>query len=251
MRNLKTFNQLFESEVQLRPSRYWSFFVFFPDKRIGASRVARFLVSGDSNKSITTEFLENLLPQYLGFDSLYTLSPDIAPPAIEEFLQFELWIHDNIDEISDRAGSGKIYVHGREITNGLDFPEFLDGFEGEGGVDKYTELYGDPVNIAWLIMNYLKPDIESKLPDIFDLLNQKVGNTVNKNNHFLTISEKYAEIVNMVFDSNGADAIYAYFREKPLELHMVNDPKIKEKILLKTGIKDYSKLGKGLRSGFI
>jgi hypothetical protein len=37
----------------------------------------------------------------------------------------------------------------------------------------------------------------------------------------------------------------------PLELHIIKNPKIKEKILLKTGIKDYSKLGKSLRSGLI
>jgi hypothetical protein len=251
MKNIKTFYQLFESLVQLRPSNYWSFVVFFTDERIGATRLARFLVSGDSSKTITTKFLEDLLPQYLGFDSLYTLSPDIAPPSIDGFMQFGGWIHDNIDEISDRAGLDKMYVQGREIQNGIDFPEFLDAFEDEQGSDEYTEIYGDPNNIAWLIMNYLRGDQDRMLVDIFEFFNSKVGNPVGANNHMLTIGEKYRDILIEIFNSNDSDWIYGYFKNNPLELHIVHDKEMREKIILKTGIKDFSKLGRGLKSGLI
>jgi hypothetical protein len=260
MRNIKTFNQLFESSVQLRPSFYWSFDVFFPDKRIGANRIARFLVSGNSSKSITTEFLENLLPQYLGFDSLYTLSPDVAPPEIDSSMEFEEWVHDNIDDISNRVdvkGVNKIYIRGIEIANGLRFSEFLNAFKHEEDVDTYTEMHGDPNHIAWLIMNYAKREnlfggnYLYILEDIFDLFDSKVGNSIKNRNGDLTIWEKYPDILNSILDSKEAEEIYDYFKVNPLELHIIKNPKIKEKILLKTGIKDYSKLGKSLRSGLI
>lgn len=251
MKNLKTFYQLFESSVQLRPSNYWSFIVFFTDERIGSARLARFLVSGDSTKTITTKFLEDLLPQYLGFDSLYTLSPDVAPPSIDGFLQFGEWVHNNIDEISDRAGVDKIYISGREIINGLDFPEFLNAFEDEEGADEYTEIYGDSNHIAWLIMNYLRGDRDSMLVDMFEFFNSRVGNPVGKNNHMLTIGEKYKDILTEIFNSNDSDWLYEYFKENPLELHIIHDKDIKEKIILKTGIKDFSKLGRGLKTGLI
>jgi len=257
MKNIKTFNQLFESSVQLRPSSYWSFVVFFPDERIGATRLARFLVSGDSTKTITTEFLENLLPQYLGFDSLYTLSPDIAPPDIDGFMKFGEWVHDNIDELSDRAGVDKIYINGREITNGLDFPEFLDAFEDEEDADEYTEMHGDPNHIAWLIMNYFRSNREGEmkgkheLDEIFGFFNGLVGNPVGKNNHFLKIGEKYHEVLDQILDSRDGDWIYEYFKNNPLELHIVELPEVKKKILLKTGTKDYSEIGRKLKKGLI
>jgi hypothetical protein len=257
MGHIKTFYQLFESSVQLRPSHYWYFVVFFPDKRIGNTRAARFLVSGDSTKTITTEFLENLLPRYLGFDSLYTLSPDVAPPVINGFMQFGDWVHENIDEISDRAGVEKIYINGREIANGLDFPEFLDAFGGEETNDNYTEMYGEPNPIAWLIMNHFRTNREGEikgkyeLNEIFEFFNEPVGNSIGKNNHLLKIGEKYSEVLDQIFDSKDADWIYDYFKNNPLELYIVEFPKIKEKILLKTGIKDYSDIGRKLKKGLI
>lgn len=251
MKNIKTFYQLFESSVQLTPSNYWSFVVFFNDSRIDGTRLARFLVSGDSSKTITTKFLEDLLPQYLGFDSLYTLSPDIETPNIDGFLKFGEWIHDNIDEISNGAGLDKMFVQGRVIENGMDFPEFLDAFEDETAADEYTEIYGDTNNIAWLIMNYLRGDRDSNLVNVLELFNSKVGNSVGKNNHMLTIGEKYKDILISIFDSKDSDWIYEYFKENPLELHVIHDKDIKEKIILKTGIKDFSKLGRGLKNGLI
>lgn len=251
MKNIKSFSQLFESLVQLRPSNYWSFVVFFTDERIGSPRLARFLVSGNSSKTITSKFLEDLLPKYLGFDSLYTLSPDIELPTIDGFMQFGEWIHDNIDDISSMAGLGKIYVQGREIINGIDFPEFLDVFEDEQEADEYTEIYGDSNNIAWLIMNYLRKDSNIMLLNIFEFFNSQVGNSVSVNNHMLTIGEKYKDILIEIFNSNDSDWIYDYFKNKPLELHIIHDKEIREKIILKTGIKDFSKLGRGLKSGLV
>ena len=255
MRNIKTFYQLFEGEVQLRPSSYWYFSVFFQDERIGANRLARFLVSGDSTKSITTEFLETLLPQYLGFDSLYTLSINTAPPDIDNHSMFEEWIHDNIDEIADRAGVDKIYVFGRIIKNGKDFPEFLESFEGEDGAETYTEMHGDPNQIAWLIMNYcreIKGDREDlEIEKIFGFFNEPVGNPIGKNNHFLKIGEKYHEVLEHILDSKDGDWIYEYFKKNPLGLHIVELPEIKKKILLKTGTKDYSDIGRKIKKGLI
>ena len=252
MKNIKTFKQLFENLVQLTPSSYWSFVVFFPDERVGATRLSRFLVSGDSTKTITTEFLENLLPQYLGFDSLYTLSPDVAPPDINGFMQFGDWVHNNIDDISDRAGVEKIYINGREIANGLDFPEFWDAFNDEHGTDEYTEMYGDPNHIAWLIMNFFRSfSEEDTLKDILEFFNSPVGNPVGKNNHFLKLGEKYQNVLERILDSKEGDWIYDYFKNNPLELHIVELPEIKKKILLKTGIRDFSEIGRKLKKGLM
>jgi len=152
---------------------------------------------------------------------------------------------------SDRAGVDKIYISGREIINGLDFPEFLNAFEDEEGADEYTEIYGDSNHIAWLIMNYLRGDRDSMLVDMFEFFNSRVGNPVGKNNHMLTIGEKYKDILTEIFNSNDSDWLYEYFKENPLELHIIHDKDIKEKIILKTGIKDFSKLGRGLKTGLI
>jgi hypothetical protein len=89
------------------------------------------------------------------------------------------------------------------------------------------------------------------LVDMFEFFNSRVGNPVGKNNHMLTIGEKYKDILTEIFNSNDSDWLYEYFRENPLELHIIHDKDIKEKIILKTGIKDFSKLGRGLKTGLI
>jgi hypothetical protein len=48
------------------------------------------------------------------------------------------------------------------------------------------------------------------------------------------------------------DYLLDYFKKNPLEIYMLDDkPELKKEVLDKTGIKDYSKLGKGLKSGII
>ena len=263
MKNIKTFNQLFENSVHLSSSNYWFFSaIFLTSPGMGElSSIARFLVSGDSTKEITSKFLEDLLPQYLGFSSLYTLSSDIEPPSIHESRKFDEWIHDNINEISNRAGLDAIYVHGTEIYEmgnlfGGDLSDFLEAFDGEETPHrphkKYTEMYGDPNSIAWLIMDYLiRAGRNDILVDIFEFFDSKVGDPIGKNNHMLTIGEKYKDIITEIFNSDNSDWIYEYFKKNPLELHIIHDKNIKEKIILKTGIKDFSKLGGGLKSGLI
>jgi hypothetical protein len=48
------------------------------------------------------------------------------------------------------------------------------------------------------------------------------------------------------------DYLLDYFKKNPLEIHMLDDkPELKKEVLDKTGIKDYSAIGRKLRSGMI
>jgi hypothetical protein len=86
---------------------------------------------------------------------------------------------------------------------------------------------------------------------IFDLFNSKVGDTLKIKNGDLAIWEKYSDILRSLFNSNESDQIYDYFKENPLELHMVHDPQLKEMIREKTGIMDFGKIGGLLKNGLI
>ena len=134
MKNIKTFSQLFENEVQLKPSHYWVFVTYVQNATLGTYSKARFLVSEDSTRSITNKFLEDLLPKYLGFDSLYALSSEITPPEIDGDSEFNNWVYSNVDDIAAGAGIKTIYIHGKEIVNGKDFPEFINAFNEEDKV---------------------------------------------------------------------------------------------------------------------
>jgi hypothetical protein len=258
MKRIKSFSQLFENQIQLRPSRYWVFDTYIEEK----NKIARFLVSGDSTRSITRKFLETLLPEYLGFDSLYTLSSDIAPPEIDNYDAFNEWVYQNIEELSASVGIiDNIYISGKEILNGKDFPEFIAVWNNEwfdrATEEEYTEISGNPDSIAWLLWNYLKysnafgENYGDRIIVIFDLFNSKVGDTLEIKNGDLAIWEKYPDILRSLFNSNESDQIYDYFKENPLELHMVHDPQLKEMIREKTGIMDFGKIGGLLKNGLI
>jgi hypothetical protein len=259
MKNIKTFSQLFENLTELKPEKYWSFLVYLGDGAFNDSgKMARFLVSGDSVKSITSEFIETLLPRYLGFNSIYELSPNIAPMDLNDISSFNNWVQSNIDEICKGSRVNTIYIDPRIIQkeqNHYGFHVFLQSFEGEFGDKRYTEISGNPDSIAWLITDYIKispeDSRESRIIEVFDFLNSQVGYTMDGSNDTATIGEKYIDIVSAIFDSTESHFFYDYFKENPLELYIVHDKGIKEKILLKTGIKDFGKLGRGLKSGLI
>lgn len=259
MKNIKTFSQLFENLIELKPEKYWSFLVYLGDSAFNDSgKVARFLVSGDSSKSITREFIETLLPKYLGFNSIYELSPNIAPMDLNDLPSFNNWVQSNIDEICKRSGVNTIYIDARIIQreqNHYGFHVFMESFNGEVGDKRYTEISGNPDSIAWLITDYIKISLvdsrESRIIEVFDFLNSQVGYSIDGNNDVTTIGEKYTDIIGAIFDSSESHFFYDYFKENPLELYIIQDKNIKEKIILKTGIKDFGKLGRGLKMGLI
>lgn len=94
---------------------------------------------------------------------------------------------------------------------------------------------------AYIINRYLRGKGDIAIMKVIDKI-EKIGK--NKENRDAIIREliRYADI----------DSICKYIKRNPLELYLLDDiPHIKKEVLEKTGIKDYSSIGRKLRNGMI
>lgn len=94
---------------------------------------------------------------------------------------------------------------------------------------------------AYLADKYLGGRGTIAILNIIDIISGK-GNRESRNREIEKALIRYVDM----------DSVYKYMKANPLNLYLLNDmPKIKEEVLQKTGIKDYSKLGNVLRSGLV
>lgn len=94
---------------------------------------------------------------------------------------------------------------------------------------------------AYIANRYLGGRGSIAIFNTIDIINRE-GNSESRNREIAQELIKYADI----------DSVCKYMKENPLNLYLLNNmPRIKEKVLQKTGIKDYSKLGNVLRSGLV
>ena len=121
--------------------------------------------------------------------------------------------------------------------------EFCDGLisSAESINDPNQSSLKSFIRGAYLADKYLGGRGSIAILNTIDIINRK-GNRESRNGEIAQALIKYTDI----------DSVCKYMKENPLNLYLLNDmPKIKEEVLQKTGIKDYSKLGNTLRAGLV
>lgn len=152
---------------------------------------------------------------------------------------------------------------GYSINQGIfgDIEKFLNGKTSELKIkDSHSEEFCDDlissaksinepyqssvksfIRRAYIANRYLGGRGSIAIFNTIDIINRE-GNSESRNREIAQELIKYADI----------DSVCKYMKENPLDLYLLNSiPKIKEEVLQKTGIKDYSKLGNVLRSGLV
>jgi len=199
------------------------FFNYVPDGHYAFPEINN---CGEPHLSTKEELLE--IYEQAGYSSFAMGAEDAEgeqgiEEVFDEWQNYDIYRHcffaigkENIWKILDQASY--------DIMSGMDDSEYQ-------GIDFYNGLMGNPLIIENEIL-------------IVPILGELAGDIDNANNPQANLSPE--EIDSLV------TAIAPKIKEDPLSLYMLDSlPTVKQKVIDLLGIKDLSKIGRGLRSGLL
>lgn len=195
-------------------------------------KVARMNIKGDDKLSSLYINLSNIV--------------DLIPDELKETLgldKYDIEVAGSEIDIIPK-GVGTKTISNSKISRGLS--------EGSRKV-KVSVGYKTEAELMEAVEDIVKKYAKSIIVYVKD---KSVGGGIGRSN--MIESELLTSIVRSILgedisnNGNSLEIIDNYFKKNPLELYILNNnPKMKAGVIKRTGIKDYSRLGMGLKNGLL
>jgi hypothetical protein len=161
--------------------------------------------------------------------------------AMELFILYAISKTTNYNINQGIFGDIEKYLTGKKpeiIIRKSHADEFVNGFI-ESADDAYDPSPNSFIRSAYIINKYLTGKDNASIFKVIAIIGKR-------------IDKIYNSIISSLLKYTDIDSICSYMKDNPLDLYILDDlPEIKERVLKRTGIKDYGKIGKILHRGLL